>query len=99
MVSFLVPKVPGFLETYHLTMMTLLWCVGIVVCSYLARQNLYWLWLVSLFIVLQYISDVLDGAVGRHRDTGLIKWGFYMDHFLDYVFLMSIIGGYGLLLT
>lgn len=99
MVSFLVPKVPGFLETYHLTMMTLAWCVGIVVCSYLARQNLHWLWLVSVFIFLQYISDVLDGAVGRYRDTGLIKWGFYMDHFLDYVFLMSIIGGYGLLLT
>ncbi len=99
MVSWLVPRVPGFLETYHLTLMTLLWSGGIVAGSYLARQSLHWLWLVSVFIFLQYLSDVLDGAVGRYRDTGLIKWGFYMDHLLDYVFLASIIGGYGLLLT
>ena len=56
------------------------------------------MWLVSGFIALQYLSDVLDGAVGRHRDTGLVKWGFYMDHFLDFVFLASIIVGYSLAL-
>ena len=38
------------------------------------------------------------GAVGRHRDTGLVKWGFYMDHFLDFIFLSAIIAGYALLL-
>jgi len=53
----------------------------------------------SFFIFLQYISDVLDGAVGRYRDTGLVKWGYYMDHFLDYVFLASVIVGYALILT
>ena len=96
MVTWLVPKVPPFLETYHLTLMTLLWSAGIVAASYLARQNLHWLWLVSTCIALQYLTDVLDGAVGRYRDTGLVKWGFYMDHFLDYLFLCSIILGYAL---
>ena len=96
MVAWLVPKVPPFLETYHLTLMTLLWSAGIVAASYLARQNLHWLWLVSTCIALQYLTDVLDGAVGRYRDTGLVKWGFYMDHFLDYLFLCSIILGYAL---
>ena len=41
---------------------------------------------------------MLDGAVGRARNTGLIKWGFYMDHFLDYVFLASIVIGYSFML-
>ena len=91
MVTWLVPKVPSWLETYHLTMLTLVWCIGIVIASLLARQSMHWLWLVSAFIVLQYLSDVLDGAVGRYRDTGLVKWGFYMDHFLDFLFLLSII--------
>jgi len=45
-------------------------------------------------IIAQYITDVLDGAVGRHRNTGLIRWGYYMDHFLDYIFLGSILIGY-----
>jgi phosphatidylglycerophosphate synthase len=30
-------------------------------------------------IVFQYITDLLDGEIGRKRNTGLIKWGFYMD--------------------
>ena len=45
------------------------------------------------------MSDVLDGAVGRYRDTGLVKWGYYMDHFLDFVFLASVIAGYALIMT
>ena len=98
MVTWLVPKVPSWLETYHLTMLTLVWSIGIVVASLLARQNLHWLWLVSGLIALQYLSDVLDGAVGRYRDTGLIKWGFYMDHFLDFLFFASIMVGYSLAL-
>jgi phosphatidylglycerophosphate synthase len=99
MVNYLVPRLPSFIETHHLTLLTLLWSAGIIVGSLLARENLHWLWLVSGFILLQYLSDVLDGAVGRHRDTGLVKWGYYMGHLLDYVFLASIIAGYGLLLS
>ncbi|MSQ07097.1 MAG: hypothetical protein EXR54_02200 [Dehalococcoidia bacterium] len=99
MVAWLVPKVPPFLETYHLTLLTLVWSAGIVAGGYFARQNLHWLWLVSLCILFQYLTDVLDGAVGRYRNTGLVKWGFYMDHLLDYVFLASIVAGYALLLS
>jgi archaetidylinositol phosphate synthase len=98
MVNYLTPRIPSFIETYHLTLLTLLWSAGIVAGSLLARENLHWLWLVSAFILLQYLSDALDGAVGWLRGTGLVKWGYYMDHLLDYVFLASIIAGYGLLL-
>ena len=61
----------------------------------LAAGNLNWLWGVSLMIVLQYLTDLADGEVGRRRNTGLIKWGFYMDHFLDYIFLCClVVAGY-----
>lgn len=96
--SWLVPKVPKFVETYHLTLTTVLWSLLIIFFSFLARYNISWLWLVSLMIFLQYITDLLDGAVGRARGTGLIKWGYYMDHFLDYIFLCSILIGYSLIL-
>jgi phosphatidylglycerophosphate synthase len=99
MVGWLVPRVPPFLETYHLTLLTLAWSAGIVAGGWLARQNIHWLWLVSACIALQYLTDVLDGAVGRYRDTGLVKWGFYMDHLLDYVFLAAIVTAYALLLS
>ena len=93
-----VPHVPVWLGTHHLTLLTLLWCAGIVFFSYLAAHDLRWMWGVSLMIVLQYVTDFFDGKVGKHRGTGLVKWGFYMDHLLDYVFLCSVVVGYALVL-
>lgn len=86
-----IDKVPSWIETYHLTFLTIPWCAFIILGGYLAQDNMNWLWMVSVMIVLQYITDLFDGAVGRHRDTGLIKWGYYMDHLLDYFFLCSIL--------
>jgi len=94
----LVPKVPARVETYHLTLSSLLWCALIIAFSFLAKYNTHFLWVVSLMIFFQYITDLLDGAVGRERETGLVKWGYYMDHLLDYLFLCSILIGYALLL-
>ncbi|NTU73613.1 hypothetical protein HGB07_05620, partial [Candidatus Roizmanbacteria bacterium] len=91
------PLIPPWLETYHLTLLTLIWSTAIILFSYLAKTNIHWLWAVSIMIVLQYLSDLFDGAVGRYRKTGLIKWGYYMDHFLDYIFLCSILIGYSFL--
>jgi phosphatidylglycerophosphate synthase len=48
-------------------------------------------------VFLQWFSDSYDGALGRLRDTGIPKWGYYMDHLLDYVFLASVFIGYSFL--
>lgn len=95
---FLVPKVPGWLETYHLTLLTLVWSGLILAFFYLGRADSSYLLLIPLLVVLQYITDLLDGAVGRSRNTGLVKWGYYADHFLDFVFVSSIIAGYAIIL-
>lgn len=92
------PKIPSWIETYHLTLTTVLWSIGAVVFGYLASLNIFWLIGMSAMIVLQYITDLFDGAVGRYRNTGLIKWGYYMDHFLDYVFLCSLLIGYAFII-
>jgi len=86
-----VPRIPKWLETYHLTLMTVAWSVGNVLIGFGAREHLQYLWLVNLMIVLQYVTDLFDGELGRQRQTGLVKWGFYMDHFLDYIFLCSLV--------
>lgn len=91
LVAWGTPRIPQWLETYHLTLLTIPMCAANVVFGWYARDNLQWLWMVSLMIVLQYLTDLFDGAVGRARDTGLIMWGFYMDHFLDYLFLGSLV--------
>jgi phosphatidylglycerophosphate synthase len=93
-----LPRIPRWLQTYHLTMMTLIWSALILWFSYLAAKDLRWLWMVSLMVFLQYVTDHYDGKLGKYRNTGLVRWGYYMDHLLDYVFLSSIIIGYSFLL-
>jgi len=89
-VSSTVHLVPRWLETYHLTLLTLVWSLGVIIFAKLAQQSLHWLWGVNLMIIFQYLTDLYDGAVGRQRNTGLIKWGYFMDHFLDFLFLCSL---------
>jgi len=97
-ISWAAPRVPKGIETYHLTLLTIPISLAIVGLSYLAKSNIQWLWGVSSLIALQWLTDSLDGSVGRLRNTGLVKWGYYMDHFLDYVFLCAILIGYSLML-
>jgi archaetidylinositol phosphate synthase len=93
-----LPRIPNWLQTYHLTMMTLVWSSLILIFSYLAAKNLKWLWMVSLMVFFQYVTDHYDGKLGKYRNTGLVRWGYYMDHLLDYLFLCSIIIGYAFIL-
>ncbi|HPS54798.1 MAG TPA: CDP-alcohol phosphatidyltransferase family protein [Sedimentisphaerales bacterium] len=92
-----VAKFPVWIQGYHLTLMTLPLSIGLIVCGYLAMNNLNWLWLSSLMLFLQWFTDSFDGALGRYRDTGIPKWGFYMDHFLDFVFMSSLFLSYSFL--
>ena len=92
-----VARFPKWIEGYHLTLMTIPFSVGLIVFGCLARGNLHWLWLSSLMLFLQWFTDCFDGALGRFRDTGIPKWGFFMDHFLDFVFMCSLFVGYSFL--
>ncbi len=89
-----VSKFPAWIEGYHLTLTTIPWSIGLIVFGYLAKGNPNWLWLSSLMLFLQWFTDCFDGALGRYRDTGIPKWGFYMDHLLDFVFMSSVFLGY-----
>jgi phosphatidylglycerophosphate synthase len=93
-----LPRIPSWLETYHLTMLTLVWSGLILFFSYLAKNDLRWLWGVSAMVALQYVTDHYDGKIGKYRGTGLVRWGYYMDHLLDYFFLCSVIIGYSFIL-
>lgn len=94
-----VNRIPNWLETYHLTLLTLVWTGLVIFCAWQVRVSgqILWFWGVSVAIALQYLTDLFDGAVGRTRNTGLVKWGFYMDHFLDFVFQSALIIAYAMI--
>ena len=92
------PRFPHWIEGYHLTLLTLAWTAGLVIFGWLARGNLHWLWFSSLMLALQWFTDSFDGALGRLRDTGIPKWGYYTDHMLDFLFMAAIFVGYAFML-
>jgi phosphatidylglycerophosphate synthase len=96
-IDFWLPRFPRWIEGYHLTLTTILWSAGLIMAGHLAKQDFRWLWFASVMLFMQWFTDSFDGALGRYRDTGIPKWGFYMDHFLDFIFMCSILIGYALL--
>mgnify|MGYP001050845750 CR=1 FL=1 len=97
-VRWAVPRVPAAIGSHHLTLMTLAWSALLVLAGWLAAaHSIHWLWLSSLMLFMQWLTDSLDGSVGRMRNAGLRRWGYYMDHFLDYVFMACVMGHYAFL--
>ena len=98
-IDWAVPKVPGPIMSHHLTALTAVWSVGAVLFGWLATDDLAWLNGVSVMVFLQWLTDSLDGSLGKYRKQGLVKWGFYMDHLLDLVFAGAIVIAYSFLVT
>jgi archaetidylinositol phosphate synthase len=94
LVKRLVPTIPHWIKSYHLTLSTILWSAIIILSGYLSSFDIRWFWLSSFGILMHTITDALDGALGKYRKEGLVKWGYYMDHILDYIFLCSVLIGY-----
>jgi len=94
----IVPHIPKYIETYHLTLLTIVWSTLIIIFAYLTKYSISWIWAISILILFQYITDLFDGAIGRYRKTGLVRWGYYMDHFLDFIFLSAIMIGYAFII-
>ncbi len=97
LIAFLLPKLPTWLKGHHLTLMSIPISIGLIILGYYARNNYNWIWASSFLIIAQWFTDSLDGQLGKYRDSKIPRWGFYMDHFLDFVFLISVIIGYSFL--
>ena len=96
-IDWAVPRLPRWLVSHHLTMVTLFWSGATVVSGWLARNDLRWLHAMSVMVLGQWLTDSLDGTLGRFRKQGLVKWGFFMDHLLDLLFAGSVVMAYAFL--
>ena len=92
-----IPKIPKPIMSHHLTYVTIFWSAGTIFFGWLASQNLLWLHAVSVMVFGQWLTDSFDGSLGKYRKQGLVKWGFYMDHLLDFLFQGSIVIAYSFL--
>ena len=90
-VNFTLPRIPKWCETNHLTYMTIFWSILAIASAHFSLSYPLAIFGIWIAIFLQGVTDILDWALGRYRKTWLIKRWFYMDHFLDQVFLFSVL--------
>ncbi len=92
-----LPRIPKPIMSHHLTAVTALWSAGCVLFGWLAQDNLHWLHGMSIMVFGQWLTDSLDGSLGKYRRQGLVKWGFFADHILDLIFAGSVVIAYSFL--
>jgi phosphatidylglycerophosphate synthase len=93
----LAANMPPWINSDHLTALGFL--------SMAAAGFAYWysavdrvtgLLLVGVFLLLNWFGDSLDGTVARQRNLQRPRYGFYIDHILDSIGAVFLIGGLGL---
>jgi phosphatidylglycerophosphate synthase len=51
------------------------------------------LWLVTLFLLLNWLGDSLDGTLARVRNQQRPRYGFYVDHMVDTFGALALMAG------
>jgi archaetidylinositol phosphate synthase len=62
----------------------------------LASRDSRALWLVTFFLVLNWIGDSLDGTLARVRNQTRPRYGFYVDHMADTFGALALMAGLAL---
>jgi archaetidylinositol phosphate synthase len=88
-------RAPNWVTSDQLTIMGLAAQIGAGVCYALARPHRYFLLLVCLFMVMNWLGDSLDGTLARVRRQQRPRYGFYVDHMVDIVGATALMCGLG----
>lgn len=89
-------RLPAGVVPDHLTLLGVAASFGVATAYGLTNRDPAWLWAASLFLVVQWFGDSLDGTLARQRGIERPRYGFYLDHVVD-AFSTVVIGlGLGL---
>lgn len=92
----LAERIPSRLNSDHLTLLGFAAQLLTGVSYALARFDKLWLIAGIGFIVLNWFGDSLDGTLARVRNQQRPRYGFYVDHILDSIGSVALMGGMAL---
>jgi phosphatidylglycerophosphate synthase len=87
---------PRWVNSDHLTLIGLLSMLFAGISYYLAGSNSSYLFAASLFFVLNWFGDSLDGTLARYRQKLRPRYGYYVDHIIDAFGTLFLALGLGL---
>lgn len=79
----LARRLPEAVRPDHLTALGFGSLLAVGFSYWYARYSAVGLWLVILFLALNWFGDSLDGTLARVRGKQRPRYGFYVDHVLD----------------
>jgi phosphatidylglycerophosphate synthase len=86
-------RMPRFVTSDHLTILGTLSLVGVGACFWAGGSDARVLLLALPFLALNWFGDSLDGTLARVRREERPRYGYYVDHVLDAVGFVWIVGG------
>ncbi len=89
----LAARMPAWVNSDHLTVLGLVSMLGAGLCYGAARWNPLALLGVCVFLALNWFGDSLDGTLARFRDQQRPRYGFYVDHVVDALGALFLLGG------
>ena len=94
--TWLARRMPGWVNSDHLTGLALFSMLLAGLSYWLARVTPVGLVLVVVFLAVNWFGDSLDGTVARVRGHQRPRYGFYVDHLVDALGAVFLLGGLGL---
>lgn len=87
---------PSAIGPDHLTAFGILGAVMVLAGYAAANVDPRFLWLSPVGFVIHWLGDSLDGSLARHRESTRPRYGYFLDHSVDALCILLMIGGMGL---
>ena len=91
----LARRTPAPINSDHLTALAFIAQLAAGSAYGIASRSPHALWLVNLFIAINWLGDSLDGTLARVRNQQRPRYGFYVDHIVDILGALALIAGLG----
>jgi archaetidylinositol phosphate synthase len=89
-------RLPPWVSSDQLTLLGFAAMLLAGIGYWLASRNRLALWLAVIGLAANWLGDSLDGTLARVRDRQRPRYGFYVDHVLDLVGALFLLGGLAL---
>jgi archaetidylinositol phosphate synthase len=96
LLNWLCPRLPGWTTPDLMTAFGFAGAVMVGAGYLLSSEALAWLWLTQLGYLINWFGDSLDGSLARWRGIERPRFGYFLDHSVDALATMVMLGGLGL---
>ena len=89
-------RLPAFVNSDHLTALAGLATVAGGICYWIGPERPWAMFAAVGMLSVNWFGDSLDGTLARVRHHERPRYGFYVDHVLDVIGILMLVGGFAL---